>query len=391
MIIGSRQCSNSVMYFKPRFTESGRKRINSNMRQAKYIFLWVFLYVFLIQLTTIAPNITSDRTMWANQIQYFLEQDPRVFDFNRAYGHPGTTLVALGSMLHVFFGISYLNALSLSISIFIAGTTAACAVICSKLHENSIWWISTTLILSFNRLYSFSTPPTAIVMPLVTLIVLAAWFLLEQRSIQSKQHYILWGCFIGLSAATRIDATILVGIPMLMLIWYRNGKKVLLPVIAGTIVSFFVVDPFLWYMPVQHFKDLVYKFTYHYSHYSLPTSINGDEWAHAIPLSVISIVCSLVILNRRPRLLVMPFQIFITLLGITFLASVIIYTSKFQAIRYFYPVIIVWEILLPLFALQLLSNINKYESSDINLFNKNRSLVVLCFIFVSQIASYLIP
>ena len=144
-------------------------------------------------------------------------------------------------------------------------------------------------------------------------------------------------------------------------------------------------------MPVQHFKDLIYKFSYHYSQYSVPNSIKASEWAHAIPLSVISIVCSLVILNRRPRLLVIPFQILITFLGITFVTSVIIFTSKYQAIRYFYPIIIVWEILLPLFALQLLSNINKGEPSDINLHNKKRSLAVLGFIFVSQIASYLIP
>lgn len=61
--------------------------------------------------------------LWASQIQYFLTHDSRMFDFYGCYGHPGTTLVELGSLFHILFGFSYSTALALAISILIAMVT----------------------------------------------------------------------------------------------------------------------------------------------------------------------------------------------------------------------------------------------------------------------------
>jgi hypothetical protein len=184
------------------------------MKQEWYIFWGVLFYGFLIQLVSRTVYGFGDKTMWARQIQYLLNRDPRQFDLYGAYGHPGTPLVELGSLFHIVFGFSYDNAVTLSMSILIAMAIAVCSVLCSLLYRRSLWWLATAFILLLSRLYILATPPTAIVMPYIVLIVLATWWLWLQQLPSSRKLFFLWGVVVGLATATRLDITLLVSAPM---------------------------------------------------------------------------------------------------------------------------------------------------------------------------------
>ena len=121
------------------------------MKKTKYIFIGVLLYGFVIHLATKGSSSFVDNALWADQIQYFLNRDPREFNFYGAYGHPGTTLVGLGSLLHILLGVPCLNAVTLSMSFLMAAATAACVVICLLLYPRSLRRGAAALLAAVHR------------------------------------------------------------------------------------------------------------------------------------------------------------------------------------------------------------------------------------------------
>jgi hypothetical protein len=147
-----------------------------------------------------------------------------------------------------------------------------------------------------------------------------------------------------------------------MLIWFRHGRKVVLPLLAGAGISFFIADPFLWFIPIQHIADLLRKFTMHYSQ-SLLLKMELPFFVDAIWLSAVSFVWAFVLLRQQRLAQIMPIPIIIVFSSISILALVGVFSSKFQATRYLFPLIIVWEVFLPLFILETLIPTNSIESS----------------------------
>jgi hypothetical protein len=363
---------------------------SADRKMACTIFFGVFAYSFLILWAIRAHMDFLDKTMWVRQIEYFVVGDPRMFDFFAAYGHPGTTIVALGSFFHVGLDASYDNSLALSMGLLVSVTTAACASLCFLLRPQLHWWVAAAFILCFGRLGFYSTPPTAVVIPFLTLIVLAAWFLYDAQERRLPRMFVLWGGAIGFSSATRIDASLLVSGPLVLLLWHRHGRRVLLPTAAGILVSFVAGDPFLWFMPVQHLKDLLHKFTFHYAS-SFTGSIMLCDLAHAIPFAVLSIALLLVLTCWRRRPFAVPPAIIFTFLGITVLALVLVSRSSFKAIRYLYPLIVVWEVFLPLFLLDICSCRDGSQATHRVPPSTRVSLAIVTATALAQLLFYWVP
>lgn len=353
-------------------------------KKARYIFCGIFLFSFVTQLAMRKYYTFLDTAMWADQIKYFSTNDPRVFDYYAAYGHPGTTLIELGSLLNLIFGFSYNNSIIISISTLVAGTTAACSVLCFLLHQRSYWWLTTAIILTFNRLSMYSTPPTEAVMPFIVLTVLATWWTLKLKQIMPEHRLFVLGCVFGLSAATRLDVTLLVCLPMSILVWYRHGQKSTLFLFLGIGVSFFVANPFLWFMPVQHLSDLVHKFTLHHNQFDRRQVIKIINYIHASPSAVVSVIWAYILLCQRRLSPVIPTQLIIVYSSISVIGLIMVVSSKFQAIRYLYPLIIVWEILLPLFVFERFSTSNCLKATSLDFKIPTSTKIIVSFIFLSQ-------
>jgi hypothetical protein len=367
----------------------------SLIKPEKQLFFGVFFFGFILQVVARTARIGNvDRLMWADEIKFFLSQDPRVFNFHAAYGQPGTTLVGLGSLFHVFFGIPYVAALDLSVSLLIAAATAACSVLCFMLNPNSKWWLATTFVLLLNRMYLKSTPPTAVEMPFIALIVLSSWWLWEQQSMSTKWiSFFLIGVIVGLAASTRLDATLLVSPPLLFLLLHRHGRKVVLPFFLGSGISFFVSDPFLWFMPMQHLFDIVHKFIIHYTNSKeiiLPTTLDPIFWINYTWLSVLSLGWALVLLCQRRLGQITPAPLMLVFIGISLFAIIGILTSKFQSVHYLFPLIIVWEVFLPLFALEtLVTSSRQYAIPELIPHISSISRAIIVFSALLQLLAYL--
>jgi hypothetical protein len=388
-------CGREDIYLQANFDFIIKARPIPQLKQEKYIFIGLLFFGFIIQFFLRVNYFYLDKTIWADQIQYFLNRDPRAFNMYLAYGHPGTTLVELGSLFHIIFGITYVNALTLSMSILISGTVAACAVLCFRIHHGSLWWVATSFTLLLGRTFIIDPPTTSVVIPFIVLIILMTWYLSEKH-VRTSRHinFFLWGAITGLSAATRLDVTLLVGIPMFVLLWHRHGSRVVPPLIAGFGISFFAADPFLWFMPIRHLTDLTLKFIKHYAEVP-PASIVPlskivlSNLIRALSLVIVSFVFSLILLWKKKLTRIIPVPIYIVIVSTTLLGLAIILTSKYQGERYLSPLIIVWDILLPLFALETFAPTDRLVSEDRCLQSSAKSsLIIGLFLFI-QLSAYL--
>ncbi len=331
-----------------------------------------------------------DGEMWANQVQYFLNKSPALYDYTRAYGHPGGTFIVLGCLFHMLFGLSFSTSLTLSVSLLIALATAACAALCFLLQPQTLWWFTTGFILTISRLYNTATPPTAAAMPLLSLIVLASCWILTQKKTEIRRLCFLWGALLGVSCSTRLDISLFVGIPLLFLLWRWSGTHGIAPVMVGVVASFFLSDPFMWFMPAQHVLDLVHKFTLHYSNFPQRMTLRWYEWTNGVSLAVIAMVWFLVLLYRRRLGVGIPTQVMLVFLGISVFAGLLLTSSKYQAIRYLYPLIIVWEVLLPLYALQKSPSPDAQGAAATGILDQRTRWVVLGFVIPTQLLGHIV-
>ncbi|HJV34830.1 hypothetical protein [Geomonas sp.] len=355
--------------------------------QAKRLALYVFLATLFVQSIKFFFYI-ADGEMWAHEIFFLLTRNPAALNFNAAYGHPGTTLLELGSLLHLVSGLSYYPALAFSTAFLVAVLTAACSALCYLLKPRSLWWFTTAFILTFSRFYIDATPPVAVVMPFMTLFVLLSCWLWKQEVTAARRFCILFGILIGLSAATRLDVTLFVACPLFALFCYRTGLRSPLPGVAGGVAAFFASNPFLWFMPFQHLKDLLHKFTYHYAQYNASTSLTLSEWLYAVPLSVLAIIWSLLLLRRQNQEGSLAKEVLLTYGALTVVAVGFLISSKFQAVRYLYPFLIVWEVILAHFVLEMTEAVSDFSPSSLRI-NKRTVLALLGFVIPTQIIGYL--
>jgi len=358
------------------------------VREIMIIYATGFLFAFVFQAWKMSLYL-YDGPMWADQIKFFLTRDPAVFNMRAAYGHPGTTLISLGSLFHIIFGFSYAGSLTLSVALLIAAATAACVVLCYLLQPLSFWWVTTGIILTASRFYFTATPPTAVVLPFITLIVLASCRLIEKNRPYSKWPFFVWGIILGLSASTRLDVSLLVGMPLFMLLIRRHGGRTIMPVVIGTALSFIITDPFLWFMPFQHVIDLSTKFTIHYYGKGSITPIPWSEWVYGSYLAIVSVVWFLYFqIKPHPDHDIYP-GVMSTFAALSLLAVIFLLFSKSQYMRYLYPLIMVWEIFLPLFAFQYYpDNHGKTFSRSVRLAPKTTWIIGITIL--TQILGYIL-
>jgi len=164
----------------------------------------------------------------------------------------------------------------------------------------------------------------------------------------------LWATAAGLAVATRADIASFFSLFLggfLFLTGTVNLKK-MLAVVFGAIMVFVLADPFMWFMPVQHIKDLLVKVVIHYALF-VPNLLTPLQVGNFSVLAFISIAVGAGIVFYKKIPLLLPASLFTTILLMTAVLYNIFLSAKFQDPRYFLPILLVWEILLPFYVFSI--------------------------------------
>ncbi|MEX1997882.1 MAG: hypothetical protein WEA04_04400 [Candidatus Andersenbacteria bacterium] len=316
-----------------------------------HVFLLVLAIGLVVQ-STLWKNIdVLDAEEWMSATVFLYQGDARVFN-KFTYGYPGTPLLLLAGAIHVVLAIPLTTSFTGSLATLISLSAAGIAATCKLLRPRSLWWIAATGIILCNRLYAAVTPPSAAVAPLIVLIFLLSLYIYEQRS-QSLRVHIMLGISLGVGAALRLDITAAVGFLLLIFLLPSLGGKRIGVIVSTAFLSFFLLNPFLWFTPLGHLQAIIAKIHYHWADYeterlTIPLFLNRA----AVGLLGFSLAVVLLFLRQRLPLLISRKFLLYTVF-VTISISIILWQASYQVPWYFYPLIFFWEALLSLFLLDL--------------------------------------
>lgn len=323
---------------------------------AKAIFLITLVLGCLFQWQTLTSGMTDD-VMWADQARFVETGNPQEFNFLAAYGHPGGPIVEGTIMVHDVFHVDYDEAINVFLSLLGGLVIAASCTLCFLMKKDSLWWVPVFATLALSPLYNITTPPSELASLLSVFIVLLTIYLFEKGAL-STRSVIFWAVVAGFFVATRIDIGCVITAACLVVLLPVWGWKRIAAALAPLFASFCFFDPFMWFMPVQHIKDLVWKTLFHYSDIGqnyLPLPLV----AKISLLAFVGIAFGLVFLFVRtkngspvPRRAIIVFIVMTAVLYVVFL------TAHSQAERYFQPLIFLWEVFLSLFTLRFVSEMD---------------------------------
>ncbi len=343
------------------------------MSKYKYVALMVFVFSFVTQVFIWQYEYMLDVQLWADQGRYFAEGDNRQFDMRAGYGHPGGPII-LGTVLaNQVFNLPYdIKTMSYVMATMCALVITAISLLCFFLEKNT-WWVAVAGLLSINNLYFHSTPPSGLASLLAALLCLFTLFIYKKKPEEIREKYlILWGLVGGVLVATRADiGAVLVSVFTLMLFIHKlNLRKIFLS-LASAFLAFLLFDPYMWTIPLTHLKDLLFKVTFHYFDYR-PAPIPLDMVLSASALLLVSMALFILAYISRKKFkgdFQVPFTFGWVLVFVTVGLYAIFLTSKYQAIRYFVPIIFIWEALLPsiLFSWVSVLDFKKINKSTISI------------------------
>lgn len=327
-------------------------------RCLKIIFVVSFVVSFIFLGLRWNKYIMVDSGLWANQAQYVLSGDQHQFDFMKAYGHPGGPIIEGTVAVHKLSGISYNQAVIVFVVFICSFFIAGICVICFLLNKNNLWWLAAPAILVSNWLYQYGTPPSIVASILISFLCLLTLYIYENKTERQNFFLVLWAVVAGASMATRADIGLVSFAVFLFILSKKIGWKKMVSVAGGTILSFAVFDPFMWFMPVRHVNDLLFNFVYHWADF-VPKHLDWLSVLSISSITFISVTLSvffLLWLKQKESSPLPPFFAW-TLIGMTVFLYAVFLSARFQTERYFLPVIFIWEIFFPLFLFSLIKKI----------------------------------
>ena len=305
-----------------------------------------------------------DEAFWSDQARYVEAGSPEQYNPAHAYGHPGGPVILGTIAVHHLAGISYEMALPVFLTLFNSTVIATIAMLCRRLRPDSLWWLPVLGTLSVDKLYAVSTPTSAVVGPLLVLLTLVTLRIVEQESV-SWRWLAGWSLVAGLAVATRFDigsiTTLFLFAVLTSVLGTTSRWRQLAGMAVAAFAAFVACDPYMWYMPVHHVGDLMGRLILNYRH-STPASIPATlEPMHVVSFSALAFVGMMLSICGETKVLpyrrTIPRQLVLALVPLTVLLYGVYLSARCPAVRYFIPIVFIWQAFLPLQLFDLIAGL----------------------------------
>ena len=301
-----------------------------------------------------------DEAFWADQARYVEAGSPEQYNAAHAYGHPGGPVILGTIAVHHLAGISYETALPVFLTLFNSIVIATIATLCCRLRPDSLWWLPVVGTLSVDKLYTVSTPTSAVVGPLLVLLTLVTLCIVEQEKV-SWRWLAGWSLVAGLAVATRFDIGSITTLCLFAVLVSGLGTTLRWRQFAGmamaAFAAFVICDPYMWSMPLQHVGDLLGKAALHHQTFAR-NKLDPGEVASLSSLAFLGLAFTLlaqavpgVARKKLPAVFVWA------LLALTVALYGIFLSASYQAARYFIPIVFIWQVFLPLQLFDLIAGL----------------------------------
>ncbi len=325
----------------------------------KYLSLGIFFIAFLgLQLIIWNNVVITDGLLWERRIDSMSQDliEGVTFDLRKYSGHPGTTILLTGSAFK-YVGASNAVALRLGLSVLMAAILTAIVETIRRYDRHPLWPYVAGSVLALHPLLAQSSPTNAVSGALLVLVVLMT-LQFEMKKPLTRTHVATLGVALGALVATRFATGGLLSILVAGYLLYKRKSFSSLPtLVIVSLLTFFILDPLLWQAPIEHIEYLFGRANLHLRA-AESTSLTLRRFVMFSPFALLGIAFAILHL-LFPRRLKTPLPLtWLTFASlVTAIFSAIFLLARTQSLRYFYPLIFLWEALLPLFILHLAMSI----------------------------------
>lgn len=315
-----------------------------------YVFLIAFVLSFVAQGIIWHFDTLTDEGVWMERVQH-AATDLRdgTFEQKDYSGHPGTAVLLPAAVLKIT-GLSEITSLKTIMTLWVSTAVAGVAVIVHGIFPTTPAWVGAAGMMALHPVFVQTSPTNAVVGALLAFIL---WIVIlaEKNHTLPYGWAVILGAGVGIGAATHFSLTILLAAPALVFIIWRRGWKPVLVSIVSMAVVWLLFDPLLWQQPRVHLAYMLQRIELHTTELGVATMTPFDltlfatlaliSWAVAAGMAASGIT------NTFPR------TALVFLSGLSLLAAFIFLRAQSQSIRYFFPLILFWESVLPVWLLQL--------------------------------------
>lgn len=292
----------------------------------------------------------TDETLWVQRLQQTVtDWRDGAFEQKDYSAHPGTVVLVLAALPHSL-GMSEVASLKITMAVLVSAAVSIVASVVFRLWPYWPAWVGAVGMLALHPLFIHASPTNA-----VTGAMVAAVFWIALGADRWRQLPWPWtitlGISLGLGLASHFPLMVLMAVPAVAWVGWRCGWRRIGTAIGIAGMMFVLFDPLLWYQPIIHLSLVLKRIEVHAFEegaarlraYDVPLfgSVALLAWLSAAVISF----------RKIPTPLSQPTLAF--LVGLTLVVSVVMLLLASQSIRYFFPLILFWESVLPMWLGQL--------------------------------------
>jgi len=298
-----------------------------------------------------------DQDVWEERVDIFaraISSRSVVFSQKGFSAHPGTSMISVAGILRAV-GLGSKHSLVLGVSLLNAGLIAGAAVMCRELRPGLWWWLPVFFVLLGHSLYRLVSPTSAVIVPAVVLLYLSGLWMVE-RSIFNWGQCLVMGVAMGIGFATRLPITLLFSGPLVVYLFFFSSKRVVW-VVPLSLLVWLLFDPLLWLVPMEHLSLIFNRTALHVTHQTLG-QLSWRSLVSVSSLALMAVIMSILSVSfNRKALCPVRVGYVVLLWVVTVMISLVLFEARTSAIRYFFPLIMLWEVLLPLWLLHFMSGL----------------------------------
>lgn len=346
------------------------------LAQHLFIFTGVLVGSLIIQSVLWLSLPYADEHYWVTDLEKMLTGSA-LGPTDITFVHPGTAL-QLASLVTLIVGTDPALALRLVLAACVALGAALGATIAYHLRPNSLWWLTTALIVGGNIQLLHVTPPSVLASLAALLFIFALLYV--QKTPGQQKSVLLLGVCTGALLASRVDIAVFIIVTALPLTWYLlRGRTLIVLAVAG--ITFILLDPHMRNLPGAHFASMYSLFTTYSTAIGIPIFAT---FLKTFPIALGSILLSILLVGVH-KTFALPRGIYFWFLGTTVLFTLLLVPRDFHPIRYFMPLYFVWNVLFPLLVFSWIPWILPYITARIPQCTEHR----LTWVFVGLVALHI--
>lgn len=291
--------------------------------------------------------------------------------------HPGTPFLFLSGLL-VSLNIDTNLAMQVVLTFSVTGLITIISYLCFVLRPQSHWWLFTAMFFNLNKTMLDMTPPSVLAALLACIYVLLLLSIRESTARKTGTLALLGVC-AGILFTMRLDTGALFLVVSLPYLYSIIGKRTITVLLfAG--LYYVAFNPFLWVSPAEHLLAIFDQVAV-----NRLTSIGFRYNYHTLIFPFTAFFLAIFYTFVLRRLTSLPHDFLLWMLGGSSAICALLLISPYHPVRYFFPLMMMWEIFLPLFLLELIAIFPKLPQR----FPFSREFPIFLWIFLDRFPAIL--